>query len=92
MVSLPICKKHYYSTFNVITDEDNFFYNVMSQDEIKKVAEEYRVEKKALYLKIKSEIEVSLEKQAQKRANKKQESRERPVWASIIKKNETTDF
>lgn len=83
-------RKHLYSTLNVITGESDFFYEVISQDEINKIAEEYKTEKEAIYLRIKDEVEAIIEKQVHKSGNK-HVNYEPPVWVSVTKK-ETTDF
>ena len=82
--------KHMYSTLNIITDEDNFFYEAVSSVDYEKIIEEYKEETEAFYLKIKDKVEASMSKHAKKKS--KQKEYEPPVWVSIKKNKETTDF
>ena len=85
-------KSKLYSTLNIINNESNYFYELVSQSEIDKIAEEYRDERDTTYLKIKDEIETHIAKRGIKKTNKSPKEYEHPVWVSVTQKNETIDF
>lgn len=85
-------KNHLYSTLNIINNESNYFYEVVSQREIDKIVEDYKSEKDAEFLKIKKQIETDIANCTKKKPHTKQKEYEHPVWVSVTKKNETIDF
>lgn len=85
-------KKHYYSTLNIINDENHFFYEVVSPTDAEKITEEYKEEAKAFYLKTKDQVENDIVKYAKKTRKRRQKEYEPPAWISVIEKKETTDF
>ena len=85
-------KKNLYSTLNIITGEADFFFEEVSREEIDRIGDEYKEEIAQLYLRIKDEVEATIVKNTQKKGNRKQEKDECPVWVSVTKKKETTDY
>ena len=94
-------KKHYYPTYNILTNEDDFFCQP-SQREIDKIVrehqemlahdEEYRKDYEEQCLRIRERVELIFEKQLKKLKRKKTREVEPPVWVSVTQKKETTDF